>query len=103
MNIKTNRISINEVHVTDPQSGGTWRIISPHPISEEGALMAVEDTIREKNIGPEKDSVLTVEYEIRVAEEGETCHPVFQDILSRLEQLMSDNRDQESDGPKTDR
>jgi hypothetical protein len=102
MNIKIERVSASEIHVIDPQTEGTWRIISPHPISKDGALMAIADTIRDKNIQPAKGSTLTVEYQIRVAEEGEACHPVFDDILARIEQLMSSSRDQESgDLPKT--
>lgn len=89
MNIKIKRISTNEVHVIDPQTDGTWRIISPHPISEEGALVAITDTIKDKNIRPDKSSTLTVETEIRVAEEGEECHPIFADILARLQEAMS--------------
>jgi hypothetical protein len=101
MNIQITQISPNEVHVIDPQTEGTWRIISSHSISKDGALIAIMDTIREKNIQPAKGSILTVEFQVRVAEEGEACHPAFDDILAQIQQALSYSRGQESgDQPK---
>jgi len=97
--IKIKRISPTEIHIIDPQTEGTWKVVCPHPISETGALMAITDTIRDKDIRPAKDITLTVETGIRVAEEGEECHPAFADILAQLEQVMSSSHNQESGDP----
>ena len=86
--LKFKRITDNEIHLTDPNTGGVWRVISPHSISEEGVLIAIEQTLREKNVQPAKDGMVTIEYSIKVQEQGDTVHPVFDDILAQLSQAL---------------
>jgi len=81
------RISETEIDFTDPITGGIWKIIAPHRISENGALIAIEQVLEEQNIQPAKGGTLTVHFSIKVQEEGDKAHPIFGDILAQIAEL----------------
>jgi hypothetical protein len=60
------RISPSEFKATDPITGGTWRVVSTHQISEYAALIAIAQTISEKDIRPGKGTTTTVHFEIKI-------------------------------------
>ncbi|MEQ1932862.1 MAG: hypothetical protein ABL962_03135 [Fimbriimonadaceae bacterium] len=65
------KINDNEYEAIDPVTGGTWRVIAPHRLSPEGALLAITMKMEEENIRPEKGTTITIHFELRVAKEGE--------------------------------
>jgi hypothetical protein len=77
----------NVVELIDPVTEGVWRVVAPHDLSIDGAILAIEQTLKEKNIQPKKGSVLTVVFSIKVQEEGETVHPIFDGILAQIAEL----------------
>lgn len=89
MKIETNRISENEIHVIDVITGGLWKVIAPHRISETGAMLVIIDVLTKQDIRPAKGAAVTVKTQIRVIEEGEQPHPIFADILAQIEKLKS--------------
>ena len=55
-----------EYEITDPVSGGTWRIIAGHPLSDFGVMKAIEYVLLNEGIRPKKGSVLTVHFSLVV-------------------------------------
>lgn len=88
--MEINRISEFEIEVADPQTGGVWRIVAPHELSEAGALLAIEQVLREQKIQPARGATITVEYQLKIQEDGEDCHPLFDDILTRVQQALNE-------------
>jgi hypothetical protein len=65
------KIAENEYEAIDPQTGGRWRVISPHALSEFGALVAIVQQIQEGQYRPGKGTTTTIQFEIKIAKDGE--------------------------------
>lgn len=62
------RISDTECELIDPITGGKWKIVSSFPISSYGAMLAVTETLLQKNIRPQHGATLTVDCSIKIGE-----------------------------------
>lgn len=75
-NLEFKRIGPNEWEAVDPMTKGKWRVVSPHALSEDGALVAITQTIENQDIRPAQGTTLTVVFEIRIQEEGEALSSI---------------------------
>ena len=75
--MKSTKINDCEYEIIDPVTGGKWRVIAPHALSEAGALFAITQRIVEEDIRPGKGTTTTVLFQIRIAKEGEKPSQIF--------------------------
>ena len=64
--MKITKIKDFEYEVIDPVSGGTWRIIAGHTLSEFGIMKAIEYVLLNEDIRPDKGTILTVHFSLTV-------------------------------------
>jgi len=65
MNINYKRISDFEVEIEDPITSGKWRVISEFPISDDGVVLAIKNTLENKNIRPMENSTVTIKVSLK--------------------------------------
>jgi hypothetical protein len=75
--MKSTKINDCEHEIIDPITGGKWRVIAPHVLSEAGALFAITLKISEEGIRPGKGTTTTVLFQLRTAKKGEKPSQVF--------------------------
>lgn len=81
--IEFKRVAENEIHVTDLVTGGTWRVVAPHSLSEVGAGEAIRHVLLTQGIRPKPQATLTVDAGLRIQEPGETLSPLFLKMLGQ--------------------
>ncbi|MCO8185852.1 hypothetical protein NKE62_02860 [Akkermansia sp. Marseille-P9185] len=79
--IKLERLAENEFQVIDPITSGRWKIVASHPLSEEGALIAISQVLLTQDIRPKLGATLTVNFSIQIQKPGEKISPFFQVLL----------------------
>lgn len=59
--MKFTQVSDFELTTIDPITGGVWRVVSVHPLTETAAMLAIGVQLLREDKRPNVDSLLTIE------------------------------------------
>lgn len=55
-----------EYEVIDPITGGTWRIITTHPLSDYAVMWSIGEALLNDGVRPKKEGVVRVFFSFKV-------------------------------------